>query len=197
MKAAPAARMTNRRQEAGRFAREALFWRRHRQLPQALGSLEAALAIDAAEHSRPGGGHRNLLLRRRGNAGTRAVPSAPAQDLRQPGDDRRFAGPGERGMKMMETAVQRHAAEHRPVLAQNLNPVPNIDGSFRIQEPLGGMFFVELYLERLPLVEDWTTGDGLPLPRCNGDTAKCARHWTRGPTRRSAIGRLSFAIPIG
>ena len=32
--------------------------------------------------------------------------------------------------------------------------MPNIDGSFRIQEPLGGMFFVELYLERLPLIED-------------------------------------------
>ena len=31
MKAAPAARMTSRRQEAGRFAREALFWRRHRE----------------------------------------------------------------------------------------------------------------------------------------------------------------------
>ena len=46
MKAAPAARMTNRRQEAGRFAREALFWHRHRQLQQALSSLEAALAID-------------------------------------------------------------------------------------------------------------------------------------------------------
>ncbi len=56
-------------------------------------------------------------------------------------------------MKLMETAVHRHAAEHRPVLAQALDPVPNIDGSFRIQEPLGGMFFVELCLERLPLIQ--------------------------------------------
>ena len=46
MKAAPAAGMTCRRQEAGRFACEALFWRRHRQLPQAMTSLEAALAVD-------------------------------------------------------------------------------------------------------------------------------------------------------
>ena len=45
------------------------------------------------------------------------------------------------------------AAERGPVLAHCLAAMPNSDGSFRIQEPLGGMFFVELYLERLPLIE--------------------------------------------
>ena len=88
MKAAPAARMTNRRQEAGRFAREALFWHRHRQLPHALSSLEAALAIDpqslpvleaatevclsaAGETLEPG---RFLLPRARSTCGTRPWP---------------------------------------------------------------------------------------------------------------------------
>jgi hypothetical protein len=69
----------------------------------------------------------------------------------------------ERGMKMMEAAVQRRAAEHRPMLAQPLGLVPNLDGSFRVQEPLGGLFFVELCLERLLLVEEFGTDEGLPV----------------------------------
>ncbi|MCX7425075.1 MAG: hypothetical protein NTW96_05530 [Planctomycetia bacterium] len=154
MKATPAAGITNRRQEAGRFAREALFWRRHRQIPQAMTSLEAALAIDpqsipvleaateicfsvAGETLEPG---RLLLPPREIQVGRQTL--ADSLSL------------AERGMKMAETAVQRRAAENRPVFADSLAPVPNSDGSFRVQEPLGGMFFIELYLERLPLIED-------------------------------------------
>jgi hypothetical protein len=160
MKAAPAAGMTNHRQEAGRFAREALFWRRHRQLPQAMTSLEAALAIDpqsvrvletateicfwaAGETLEPG----RLLL-----------PPRKIQVRRETLAD--SLSLAERGMKMAETVVGRHAAEQRPVLAQLLNPVANVDGSFRIQEPLGGMSLIELYLERLPLIEGQHAGDG-------------------------------------
>ena len=168
MKAAPAARMTNRRQEAGRFAREALFWRRHRQLPQALGSLEAALAIDA-ESIPVLEAATEICFAAAGETlepGRLLLPPRKIHVSRERSAD--SLALAERGMKMMETAVQRHAAEHRPVLGQTLNPVANIDGSFRIQEPLGGMFFAELYMERLPLVEDWMTGDCLqsaPLQR--------------------------------
>jgi hypothetical protein len=163
MKAAPAARMTNRRQEADRFGREALFWLRHRQFQQAMSSLEAALAVDpqsipvleaatetcfsaAGETLEPG---RFLLLPRKIHVGRETLADSLAL--------------AERGMKMAETAVQRQAAEHRPALAPSVAPVPNSDGSFRVQEPLGGMFFVELYLERLPLIEDTQADDGLRI----------------------------------
>jgi hypothetical protein len=152
MKAAPAARMTNRHEEAGRFAREALFWRRHRQFQQAMTSLEAALAVDPQSVA---------VL----EAATEVCFCAAGEKL-EPG---RFVLPprailvgrevlldslalAERGMALAEAAVRRQAAERCPVLARCLEAAPGSDGTLRVREPFDGMFFIELYLERLPLI---------------------------------------------
>jgi tetratricopeptide (TPR) repeat protein len=161
MKAAPAAGLGNRREEAGRFAREAMFWYQNRQMEQAMTSLEAALALDprsnvvleaateilffaAGETLEPG---RFLLPPRRISARPETVAAA--------------LGLAERGMNAAETMVRQQAAQGSPPLAHLLEAVPNTDGSLRIREPVAGLLFSELLLERFPLVEEGSTDDSL------------------------------------
>ena len=103
----------------------------------------------------------------------------------RPADGRRFAAAGGTRHEVDgDGRPNRHAAEHRPVLAQALDPVPNIDGSFRIQEPLGGMFFVELCLERLPLIQP--TKAITSKIRVNSDGAGVRRVFFGNVLRRSS-----------
>ncbi len=164
MKAAPAARMTSRRQEAGRFAREALFWRRHREFEQAMTSLEAALAVDPQDAAVLDAATEICCIA----AGEKLEPgrfllSPRAIQVRQETlhDSLSLA---ERAMGMAEMEVRQLAAERGPALVHCLAAMPNSDGSLRIQEPLGGMLYIELYLERLRFINGYHLDD---IPRFN------------------------------
>ena len=197
MKAAPAARMTNRRQEAGRFAREALFCRRQRQLDQAMTSLEAALAVDpqstavleaateicfcaAGETLEPG---RFFLPPRKVNARRETIAASLAL--------------AERGMKM----VRRRCGERPPKIAAPL-PIP----SPRCPTATALSAFRSLSTGCSSPSFTWsgsrsskmtTPRLAAALPPCNSGTGSCAKTWTPALTRRSAIGPPMFATPIG
>ena len=77
--------------------------------------------------------------------------------------------------------------------------MPNPDGSLRLAEPLGGMFFIELFLERLPLVELRRRRGPAALPRFNGiprTVQGTGRPGLRGGRRSAVVLRYTNWLSV-